>query len=216
MPGPLNLKRLRENIEKRFPVLQKARSTNIPSAAMDEVLLATRPKYPRLPVWENIEHPRDNYFSIHIVPLHSPLHPHLEEPIRELQKEMIADGVPQDLCKLNDPYEERFSHLWVAEIQRWVYRPIGMCTFLYRDMPVTQYAEDDGSFGSTAKEKWWLTYAWLNPAQRNHRVLRGTVPYFQKWHPDFVVGRDHVIVSKSLKDYPQHLQNRDGSSIIWG
>ena len=95
MTGHLNLKSLREKLEKRFPVLRAAKgnSTTIPSARMDEVLLATKAQYPRLPVWENIEHPRDNYFSIHILPLHLPLHPALEEPVKDLQRQMLGDGV---------------------------------------------------------------------------------------------------------------------------
>ena len=217
MTGPLNFKSLREKLEKKFPKLRvaKGNSSIIPSAKMDEVLLATKAQYPRLPVWENIEHPRDNYFSIHILPLHLPLHPTLEEPIKDLQKQMLADGVNKDFCMLQDLYEERFSHVWVAETQRWIFKPVGMCTFLYRETSGSKYPIDEGSFSSTGKEKWWFNYAWLNPAQRNHRVLRNTVPYFKIWHPDFKLTREHPIVDKSLKDYPEHKQSRTGKSMMY-
>jgi len=206
--------RIREVLTKRLPKLgkPKARSAIIQNTGMEEILLATRPQYPSLPIWEKIEHPRDNYFSIYILPLHIPLHPQLDEPVRDLQRQMIEDNVGQDFCRLHDLYEDIFSHLWVAEIQRWTYRPIGLCSFVYRPAPAARLGE-----GTPAgKDRWWMNMAWLNVAQRNHRVLRNTIPYFKKWHPDFLMARDHPIVNKSFKDNPEHLQNKTGKSLIWG
>jgi hypothetical protein len=87
-------------------------------------------------------------------------------------------------------------------MQRWTYRPIGIATFL-REL------------GPETGEDWWLSLIWLDRAQRNHHVLRNTVPYFKIWHPDFVLARDHIIVNKSLKNYPEHLRKTQESSMIW-
>lgn len=201
-----HIQRIRDQILKRFPKLAKinAKPGFIAGADMDGVLMDTRGHYPDAPVWEKIEHPRDNYFSITILPLHMPLHGKLQPAMKELQNQMTADGVSTDQRKMSNLYEERFSHLWVAEVQRWLYQPVGICTFVREKSP-------DGSPGA----KWWLSLVWLNPAQRNHHVLRNTVPYFKRWHPGFIVGRDHNIVNRSLKNYPEHLRSDKPGSIMW-
>ncbi|HWB59801.1 MAG TPA: hypothetical protein VG733_09920 [Chthoniobacteraceae bacterium] len=198
MPGPFQ--RIKEQIAKRFPKVNQPKPGFIAGAEMDALLMDTRRHYPDQPVWEKIPHPRDNYFSINILPVHLPLHEALQPAMKHLQDQMTGDGIGTDQRQMNNLYEERFSHIWVAEVQRWVYQPVGICTFVREKSP-------DGR-----AVKWWLTLAWLNPAQRNHQVLRNTVPYFKKWHPGFIVGRDHNIVNRSLKNYPEHLRQSDGQN----
>lgn len=206
-----HLQRIRDQIAKRFPKLTRlggvnAKPGHITGANMDGVLLETRRHYPDLPVWQKIEHPRDNYFSIYILPVHLPLHEVLQPAMKDLQHQMVGDGISPDQRQMRTLYEERFSHLWVAEVQRFTYHAIGLCTFVREKSP-------DGTLGPT----WWLSLVWLNPAQRNHQVLRNTVPYFKKWHPGFIVGRDHHIVNKSLKNYPEHLRSSASQdSTLWG
>ena len=202
-----HIQRIREQIAKRFPKLARlgAREGLITGANMDSVLLETRKHHPDLPVWEKIEHPRDNYFSIYILPVHLPAHEALQPAMKDLQHQMESDGISPDQRQMRNLYEERFSHLWVAEVQRWTYQPIGLCTFVREKKP-------DGNRDAN----WWMSLVWLNPAQRNHQVLRNTVPYFKKWHPGFIVGRDHNIVNKSLKNYPQHLRESTPDSMLWG
>ena len=197
---------MREKIAKRFPKLGKAKTREgcVTGADMDGVLRETGPLYPELPVWQKIEHPRDNYFNIHILPVHQPLHAMLQPAMKDLKNQMALDGIDPDQQRAHNIREERFSHLWVAEIQRWNYHPIGICTFL-------REPRADGN----REWVWWLSLAWLNPAQRNHQVLRNTVPYFKKWHPDFIVARDHNIMNRSLKNYPEHLRDFSANSTLW-
>jgi len=201
-----HLQRIREQIAKRLPIpgKSKAKTGCIAGPDMESVLLDTRQHYRDLPVWEKIEHPRDNYFTINILPIHQPLHAMLQPAMQELQNQMEHDGVSPDQRKMSNLYEERFSHLWVAEIQRFNYHPIGICTFVREKSP------DNVKEGT-----WWLSLVWLNSAQRNHQVLRNTVPYFKKWHPGFIVGRDHHIVNKSLKNHPEHLRDSTASNMLW-
>ena len=197
---------MREQIAKRFPKLGKAKTREgcVTGADMDGVLRETGPLYPELPVWQKIEHPRDNYFNIHILPVHQPLHAMLQPAMKDLKNQMALDGIDPDQQRAHNIREERFSHLWVAEIQRWSYNPRGIATFTREISP------DQGKRGI-----YWLSLIWLNVAQRNHHVLRNTVPYFEKWHPGFVVGRDHPIVNKSLKNYPGHLRNESVANPLW-
>ena len=198
------LQRIREKFTKKFETLGKPKTPPgcIPNNDLGEILVQAREKYPNLPVWEQIEHPRDNYFSIHALPLLMPPHEGLKASLLDLKNQMIHDGVGTEQSKLQNRYEERFSHLWVAEMQRWTYRTIGIATF------TRETGRDSG-------EAWWLSLVWMNPAQRHHQVLRHTVPYFKKWHPGFVVAREHPIVNRSMKDYPEHLQAAENTSLIW-
>jgi hypothetical protein len=200
------IQRIREQIAKRFPKLgkPKARDGCVTGPDMDAVLLETRKHYPEMPVWQKIEHPRDNYFNIYILPIHQPMHEMLQPAMKDLQNQMERDGISPDQRQMHNEYEERFSHLWVAEIQRWNYHPIGICTF------VREKSHDGDKDGT-----WWLSLVWLNSAQRNHQILRNTVPYFKKWHPGFIVGRDHNIVNKSLKNYPEHLRESSAADTLW-
>ena len=201
-----HIQRIREQLAKRFPKLAKlaAKEGCITGAGMDGVLLEARKHYPDLPVWEKIEHPRDNYFTVYIMPVHLPLAGALEPAMKDLQNQMVNDGVSPDQRQMRNLYEERFSHLWVAEVQRWTYQAIGICTFVREKSPDPKR---DGV--------WWMSLVWLNPAQRNHQLLRNTVPYFKKWHPGFIVGRDHNIVNRSLKNYPEHLREGTQESMMW-
>src|SRR5580658_4849303 len=111
-----HIQRIREQLAKRFPKLAKigAKEGCIGGAAMDGVLLETRKHYPDLPVWKKIEHPRDNYFSVCILPVHLPLHEALGPAMKDLQNQMVNDGVSPEQRQMRNLYEERFSHLWVA------------------------------------------------------------------------------------------------------
>jgi hypothetical protein len=201
-----HIHRIQEKIATRFKELAKPKGGGgyITGPDMENVLLETRGHYPDMPVWEKIDQPRDNHFNIYILPLRMPLHEKLHAPMQDLQNQMIQDGLSPEQRQMSSLYEERFSHLWVAEIKRWNYHPVGISTFTREVSP-----------GKNQSGIYWLSLIWLNLAQRNHHVLRNTVPYFKKWHPGFVVGRDHPIVNKSLKDYPEHLQNSTGSNPAW-
>jgi len=198
------LKSIRDKITKPFQKHGKAKTPAgcIANSDLDVILVQAKERYPEFPVWDEINHPRDNYFTIHVLPLLMPLHEGLKGPMQDLKNQMLTDGAGIDLRQLRNAYEERFSHLWVAEMQRWTYRPIGITTFLRES-------------GPNSRDNWWLSMTWLNLAQRNHQVLRNTVEYFQVWHPGFIVARDHPIVNRSLKNYPEHLRGKEENSMIW-
>lgn len=200
-----NIQRIKENLAKRLKELRpKAKDGRIAGGDLDPLLHGLREQYPNLPVFQSIPHPRDNHFSIYILPLPQPLPEILQPAITDLQNQMTQDGVSPDLRKAGG-YEQRQSHLWVAEFQRWSYHPIGVCTFL----------EETRRRDNEVRTNHWLSHVWLNLAQRNHNVLRNSVEYFQKWHPRFVVSRDHGIINRSLKNHPQHLQNGRPSDAMW-
>ena len=203
MQGPFQ--RIRDQIAKNFPKLGKlgVKPGCIAGADMDGMLIELRKQHPDLPVWEKIEHPRDNYFTIHIMPVFHPAPELLQPMMNDLRTQMEADGLTKDQMQKQSFYEERFTHIWVAEVQRFIYQAIGQCTF------VNEKGRDGG------QPKWFLTMAWLNSAQRNHQVLRNSVPYFKRWHSGFIVGRDHNIVNRSLKKYPEHLRSGSPGSAMY-
>jgi hypothetical protein len=101
-----HFQRIREQLAERFRNLGKPKTPPgcIPNADLGEILTKAGKTFPGFPVWDKIDHPRDNYFTIYIMPLILPLHESLKPAMQDLKNQMILEGVGVDQRQLRNSF----------------------------------------------------------------------------------------------------------------
>ncbi|EDY16420.1 hypothetical protein CfE428DRAFT_6039 [Chthoniobacter flavus Ellin428] len=186
------------------------------AGAIAEVRAAAGVSFPDRPTWHSLHYPGEISLPIFLLPLPPGLAPEIRAVAEELHKEMLREGVSHFQFQINSRYENRQAHFWIAQLAKNQFLPIGQTSFVLEDRRFAENKQPGESLEQNGlrlkamrsgiyKPRWWMQLAWLRPAYRCQRIFRHSVPYFQEWHPDFVVRDPNQPLARSLKDFPGHI-----------
>jgi len=187
------------------------------SKEIADLRLASKVAHPDRSEWQPLHYPGEVSLPIFLLPLPPQIPPALQAATDALHQDMIREGVTHSQFQICSRYEPRQSHFWIAKLSRNQFLPLGQASFVLEDrrFAMKDQAADapkpstlrlaGGPVDDRNVQRWWMHLAWLRQPYRCQRIFRHTVPYFEEWHPGFLVRDPNPPLARSLKDFPQHV-----------